>query len=321
VGTLLALIVAAAGCTAAGAPAPIPRHSFPPPQPIGVSDPASVPSAGGAAPQAECDPTVSLRPPAPMPQPGHMPPGSAASRIVDRGRLVLGTDQNIYLFAFRNPATGRIEGFDVDIAREIVKAIFGDDNDQHIQIVALTADERIRAVEEKRVDLLVDTTTITCGRLQQVGFSTVYYDAGQRILASRTSPIKSINDLGNQRVCAASGTTSISTIIEKAPTAHVISAKSWTDCMVLLQQGQADAITTDDTILYGLAAQDPTVHVVGDQFNPEPYGLAMAKANTDLVRFVNGVLDRIRADGTWRRIYEKWLPAPAPQPPLAHYGS
>jgi polar amino acid transport system substrate-binding protein len=316
---LAVVSVLLSACTAARQPSPVPHRPFVPPLPAGVSElPVSAPASGSATAET-CNPLQSLRPPVPMPEPGAMPPGSTMRKITDRGRLIIGTDQNINLFSYLDPVSGEIVGFDVDIAREVVKALFGNDNDDHIQIVVLAADERFKAIRDGRVDIVADATTITCARLQESAFSTKYYDAGQRILTSRSSPIKTIADLDNRTVCSNSGTTSIGTIAAKAPKAKVISAKYWTDCLVLLQQGQTEAITTDDTILYGLAAQDPTLHVVGEQINPEPYGLVMLKSATDFVRFVNGVLERIRQTGTWRAIYEKWLPKPAPEPPAAEY--
>jgi polar amino acid transport system substrate-binding protein len=81
-------------------------------------------------------------------------------------------------------------------------------------------------------------------------------------------------------------------------------------------------VSTDDVLLAGLAAQDPNTRVVGEPFTEEPYGIATAKSDTDLVRFVNGVLDRMRHDGTWTRLYQKWLAGPldaAALPPTPHY--
>ena len=80
----------------------------------------------------------------------------------------------------------------------------------------------------------------------------------------------------------------------------------------MLQQGQVDAISTDDVVLIGLAKQDPSVDVVGASMGVEPYGVGVKKENDDLVRFVNGVLEQMRADGTWERLYEKWLRRPRP---------
>jgi polar amino acid transport system substrate-binding protein len=100
----------------------------------------------------------------------------------------------------------------------------------------------------------------------------------------------------------------------------------WTDCLVALQEGTVDAISTDDTILYGLAAQDPYTNVIGPQFSHEPYGMAISQSHPEFVRFVNGVLDRMRADGTWTNIATKWLGPvlkplnlPIPPPPAGLY--
>ena len=72
-----------------------------------------------------------------------------------------------------------------------------------------------------------------------------------------------------------------------------------TDCLVMLQQGQVDAISTDNAILQGLAAQDPNTMIVGPAFTTEPYGMAISKAHPEFTSFVNGVLAQERADGTW----------------------
>jgi polar amino acid transport system substrate-binding protein len=236
--------------------------------------------------------------------------------IADRGRLIVGTDQNTFLFGFRDPFTGHIAGFDVDIAREVAAAIFGSGDDTRVQIVSLSGNERIEAARSGRVDIVVQTMTITCDRWREVAFSTVYYEAAQRILVPKSSPVQALVDLSGQRLCATTGSTSVSNILAKAPQAHVISAVYWTDCLVMLQQGQVDAISTDDTILSGLAAQDPTLHMVGGAFNAEPYGIAINQAAPDLLRFVNGVLERISADGTYLKICQTWLgEAASPRPP------
>jgi polar amino acid transport system substrate-binding protein len=99
--------------------------------------------------------------------------------------------------------------------------------------------------------------------------------------------------------------------------------KNLTDCLVALQQNQVQAISTDDTILAGLQRQDPNATVLSQVVESEPYGIAVAKDDQDLIRFVNGVLDRIRADGTWESVYAKWLESAlgATQPPAAQYAN
>ena len=91
---------------------------------------------------------------------------------------------------------------------------------------------------------------------------------------------------------------------------------------MLFQQGKVEAITGDDTILAGFVAQDPYAKVVGEPFSAEPYGIGVAADQVDLVRFVNGVLDQAKADGSWAASYERWLGdlGPAPVPPTSVYG-
>jgi polar amino acid transport system substrate-binding protein len=173
------------------------------------------------------------------------------------------------------------------------------------------------------VDIVVRTYSITCDRKQKVDFSTVYYYAKQRILAVKGSGIDSAASLSGKRVCAVTGTTSLSKLFELNPRPKVFSATTWTDCLLMLQQGQVDAISTDDAVLAGLAVQDHlNVEMVGDSMGIEPYGVGVKKENDDLVRFVNGVLERLRDDGTWERLYEARLQhdlGPSPGPPPARY--
>jgi polar amino acid transport system substrate-binding protein len=310
---LLAVALAVAGCGSSAAPASV---SVAPvePWPAGAKEVTTAPVAA----TAECDREVSLRP-GPLPSPGAMPPGSTMAAIAERGRLIVGVDQNTYLFGFRNPATGQLEGFDIDIAREIARSIFGDPD--RIQLRVVDASQRESALQSGEVDLVARTFSITCDRKRNVAFSTVYYYANQRILAIKGSGIDSPAALSGKRVCAVSGTTSLSALFALNPRPKLFSATTWTDCLVMLQQGQVDAISTDDVVLSGLALQDPNVEVVGPSIAVEPYGIGIKKENTDLVRFVNGVLEQIRDDGTWQQFYEARLRTlgPSPGPPAARY--
>jgi polar amino acid transport system substrate-binding protein len=122
-------------------------------------------------------------------------------------------------------------------------------------------------------------------------------------------------------VCVARGTTSLNRVREIDPPPVIITVVTWADCLVALQQREVDAVSTDDAILAGLMAQDPYLHIVGPDMANEPYGIGINLTNTALVRFVNGTLERIRADGTWDTLYRRWLTVlgPTPIPPAARY--
>ncbi len=311
----LAVVLAVAGCGASATPPPSVSVAPAPVRPAGAQEITSVP----ATPDAECgDPEASLRP-GPMPPPGNMPAGSTMAKIQQRGRLIVGVDQNTFGFGFRDPRSGELVGFDVDIAREMARAIFGEPDRIELQVV--DAGHREEALRSGQVDLVVRTFSITCERKQTIGMSTTYFIANQRILAPTTSGIASAADLPGKRVCAVAGTTSLRRIFALDPRPTLIGVTSWTDCLVMLQQGQADAISTDDVVLAGLADQDPSMALVGPSLGAEPYGVGVRLGDDDLLRFVNGVLEQIRTDGTWERLHATWLHSvgASPGPPRARY--
>jgi len=270
---------------------------------------AALPSAyaGGS------DATASLRPPASLPRPMAMPDGSTMKKIQDRGRLIVGVSQDKFAIGYLNPLTNELEGFDIEMAKAITRAIFGDE--RKLQIVSVSSAERIPLLKAGQVDMVISTFTINAARKQEINFSEVYYLSGQKVLVAKDSPAASIADLSGQRVCAPKGSTSAKNIVLANPQAKLVETVEFTDCLVLLQLGQVEAISTDDVILAGLAKQDPLTKVVGPNFTAEPYGIGMAKEQPDLVRFVNGVLVQIKGDGTWKRIYDKWFGAMGPQEP------
>jgi polar amino acid transport system substrate-binding protein len=305
--TLLATVVA--GCGSGSDPAQRAALAA-----LNVTAATSKPS--GATTSAVChNVTASLRPPATIPAPGHMPAGSYMARIKRRGYLLAGVAQDTLQFAYFNPLTGQVQGFEIDMLRQLARAIFGNPNDIHFK--AITTDERVPFVQQGRVDVVADAMTITCERRSQVGFSTVYYDAAQRILVpSHASPPPGF---AGEHVCVTKGSTSLTTLQHALPRAipHLVAQR--TDCLVLLQEGRVDAITSDDTILRGFQAQDPYTKITGPDLAAEPYGMAVSKAHPDFVRFVNGALAAMRSDGRWRAIYAKWLGRPTPAPPSAQY--
>jgi polar amino acid transport system substrate-binding protein len=257
--------------------------------------------------------TASLRPPASLPVPGQMPAGSYMAQIQKRGRLIAGVDQNTPLLAYLNPQTGQFEGAEIDLVRQLAKAILGNPND--VDFRALTTAQRFDAVRNGNVDIVVDAATITCARRRQVDFSTVYYNAGQRVLVPSNSPASSIAQLAGKKVCATTTSTTLLNLQKNYPTVKTVGVPQRSDCLVDLQEGTVDAISSDDTILLGLQSQDPYTKVIGPQLTPEPYGMAIAKANPEFVRFVNGVLAQLRADGGWTSIFHHWLGATTPPQP------
>ena len=312
--TAIAAVVILGGCTQQVDPAMPPVPTLAPPTPAGMEllrpEPPQAPDPAANA----CDRTASLRPFA-----SRIEADAAVAAIRKRGRLLVGLDIGSNLFSFRDPVTGEISGFDVDIAAEVARDIFGDPTAVEYRI--LSSAERIAALQNNAVDIVVKTMTITCERREKVNFSTTYFTAYQRILAPRESDIAGPEDLPGKRVCVARGTTSLKTVQQIDPPPAIVTVVTWADCLVALQQHEVDAVSTDDAILAGLVTQDPYLHIVGENMAEEPYGIGINLTNTALVRFVNGTLQRIRNDGTWDNLYRRWLSVlgPAPAPPTPRY--
>lgn len=268
-----------------------------------ITQPTTPPECGEA--------TASYAPTGALPGPSELPAGSTMAAIRERGRLIAGVSADTYLMASRNPFNGQIEGFDIDFVKQVARAIFGSDDPRFIQLRVITAGDRIPLLQSQDVDIVVRNMTINCTRWEDIAFSAEYYRSGQKLMVRQDladEGIDSVDELDGVRVCAPSGTSSLDNITRLAPGAVVVPAGSHTGCLVKFQQGDVDAITGDDTVLAGLAAQDPYA-VVPEQetFTDEPYGIGINDDDVDLVRFVNGILERMRTDGSWRASYVQWL--------------
>jgi polar amino acid transport system substrate-binding protein len=312
---LAVVALLAASCGSPGKPvdpAPVSNAAWPQPAHVGGPDK----TAGGGT-DTSCNPLASL------PPSGTIGSESTMAKIKARGKLIAGVDQTTFLFGFRNPTSGNLEGFDIDMVKAIAGSLFGT-ADGHVQFRAIPSSQRQEVLEKHQVDIVVRTYSITCARKKDVQFSSVYYQAGQRILVkkdSKESEATKLADLTGKRVCATKLSTSLAKIATDPAKLVPVSVDNWSDCLVMLQQGQVDAVSTDDTILAGMAAQDPTLKVVGEPFTEENYGIGVPKDNEDMVRYVNAVLEEIRGNGVWQSSYRTWVEArlgPA-SPPSAQY--
>ena len=309
----LALVGVLTACSTAYAPTPLPT-------PAASAAATTSPAPTTAAAPVTCDnATTSFSPLPSLPQAGTL--GGRLGEIVQRGYLVAGVSSDSLLLGSRNPLTNAIEGFDIDIVRELARAIFGDPN--KVKFTVITAAQRIPALQDRTVDVVARNMTMTCARWQQIAFSSEYYHSGQKVLVRKGSTATKLEDLGGQAVCAPLGTSSMA-VLAKYPDIKAVGSDTHTGCLVLFQQGQVAAITGDDTVLAGLAAQDPYAVVPkSDPITAEPYGLGFNKDDVTFVTYAKTVLEQLRSTGRWKAIYDTWLAGPlgpAPAPPVAVYG-
>ncbi|WP_448852699.1 transporter substrate-binding domain-containing protein [Corynebacterium sp. 335C] len=250
-------------------------------------------------------------------------PGTAEDRvpdIVERGRIIIGVEQSMNLLSYRDAATGDFSGFEVDLAREIARDIFGDPDAVDFRLIEPSGP--VAALADGSVDAVLRATSVTPARLGRADFSAPYLTARTGMLSVRGSGIDEFGDLEGKRVCV----TALSPLEElmraESPQSTLLLSAAWGDCLVSLQQYQAEAIVSDDTILAGIAAQEPgaVINPVGAE--DDQYAVAVQRGDVGLARQVNATLERIGRDGTWNRLFDKWFggylaPRPMPTPVYA----
>lgn len=231
---------------------------------------------------------------------------STLAAIEERDKFVVGVKFDTNLFGLKDPATDEVNGFDIDIAKEIAGDILGDP--EKIEFVEVTSKTRIPLLNNGKIDAIVATMTITEERKEEVNFSDVYFEAGQSLLVEKGSDIQSIDDIGaDTTVLAVKGATSGANLLELAPEATVSELENYQEAFLALKAGQGQALTTDNSILYGMAEQDDNYEVVGDTFTDEPYGIAIKKDDDEFTERVNTILADLKESGRYDEIYENWI--------------
>ncbi len=230
--------------------------------------------------------------------------GGAAGE--DSEKLVFGVKFDTKLFGLKNTTSGDVEGFDIDIAKLLAKEVLGDET--KIEFVEVTSKTRIPLLNKGDIDAIIATMTITEERKSEVDFTDVYFEAGQSLLVKKGSAIKSIEDLTKDTtVLAVKGSTSTDNIREAAPDAQVLEFENYAEAFTALKAGKGDTLTTDNSILLGMASEDDSFELVGGTFTDEPYGIAVKKGNTELLDKLNKALETIHSNGEFDKVYDKWF--------------
>ncbi|MBY0085394.1 transporter substrate-binding domain-containing protein [Brevibacillus sp. M2.1A] len=228
------------------------------------------------------------------------------AKIKERDKFVVGVKYDLNLFGLKDPATGNVEGFDIDIAKAIAKKVLGDEN--KIELKEVTSKTRIPMLKNGEIDAIIATMTITEDRKKEVDFSDVYFLAGQSFLVKKDSSINGLKDMQKgMKIVTAKGSTSAKNIRASAPDVEVLEFENYAEAFTALKAGQGDALTTDNALLYGMAKQDPNYRVTEETFTEEPYGIAISKGDAEFVKTVNDLLKEMKENGEYDKIYEKWI--------------
>lgn len=225
--------------------------------------------------------------------------------ILKRGHLIVGVSFNSKPFSFKD-SSGKVKGLEVDLAKEISKRMLGSSN--KVVFKNITPQNRIKAVTDGDVDMIISTMTITPQRSEIVSFSEPYFVAGQAICVKKDSKIETVDDLLNKKVVVILGTTGEENIKRFAPNALIRGYVDNAEAIKAFKSGVGDAITTDDSLLQGIVIDDNTYIILPDRLTEEPYGIAFKKSSqTDTFESkLNEIIEEIKLDGTLDIIKAKW---------------
>jgi glutamate transport system substrate-binding protein len=217
----------------------------------------------------------------------------------------------------KNP-DGKVTGFDIDVATFVAQQLGHKPED--IEWKEAPSGQRETLIQNRQVDYIVATYSITPERKQKVGFAGPYFQTGQSLLVRADN-----TDIGgpeslqnNKKLCSVSGSTPAQRIKDKYPGVQLQTYDTYSACVEALKNGAIDAVTTDAVILAGYAAQSPgTMKVVGQPFSVEVYGVGLDKNNNDLRGKINDALQKMIDTGAWKAAFETNLgpsgyPLPAP---------
>lgn len=195
------------------------------------------------------------------------------------------------------------KGFDVDVAKYVAKELgYAEDS---IEFVQAPSAQRETLLETGQVKLIFATYSITDKRKEKVSFAGPYFVAGQDLLvrADDTS-ITGPDSLAGKKLCSVKGSTSAQKVKEKVPGVNLQEFGTYSECVAGLDSGSVDALTTDNTILAGYAAQAQykgKFKVVGAPFSEERYGVGLKKGDKDTCEKVNAALKKMIDDGSWQK--------------------
>jgi ABC-type amino acid transport substrate-binding protein len=230
------------------------------------------------------------------------PSSTTMGKIQDAGQIRVGVKYDVPGFGLKNPRTGDVDGFDVDMARLVADKLGVD-----LKTVRTNSDNRIPLLQDGTVGLVFSTMTITVDRDAVIDFSRPYFIAHGRILTTKDSGITGPDDLNNRKVCTTAGSTYEGLLPDLAPDADLNTVDSYGKCFTLLENGRTDALVTDDVILAGFLQRDNSLAIVGPKLTTDPYGAGVKDGDTEFADLVSGVIDDSFNDGTWDSLDRKWI--------------
>ncbi|MDQ0202658.1 transporter substrate-binding domain-containing protein [Pectinatus haikarae] len=232
--------------------------------------------------------------------------GDIMKTIKDRGYIKVGSKVDVPLFGYKNPDSGELEGFEIDLAKAIAKKIFNDPS--KIEFTPVVAKTRGPLLDSGELDTVIATYTINDERKKQYDFSMPYYTDPVGLLVKQSDNISSIKDLNGKTIAVPQGATT-KKAVEDAAKAAGIEVKfaefpTYPECKAALMSGRASAYAMDTSNLAGYI--DDQTKILPDKFAPQEYGAATKKGNEALAKIINDTVKEMKDSGELDQLLVKW---------------
>jgi putative glutamine transport system substrate-binding protein len=220
--------------------------------------------------------------------------------------LKVGVKEDVPNFGWLNPDTNKHEGFEIEIAQAIAKKILGDAS--KVKFTGVTAATRGQLLDNGSIDMVLATFTVTQERRLLWDFSELYFTDAIALLVKKNSGFSNFKDLNGKTIGVAQTATTKDALMSAAVTQGITvkfnEYATYPEIKTALDSGRVDCFSVDKAILLGYV--EDSVTILPDLFNPQPYGAALKKGNTELLNVVNGVLDEMEKSGELSRLLEKY---------------
>lgn len=229
-----------------------------------------------------------------------------------RDKIRIGVLDNAAPFSSRD-SVGRSSGFEVDLGRELAKAIFGPqrDIDSVIEWVSVDRGTGVSALTSLQADVTIARLVATEERTAVIDLTDHYFVTGERLLVTSTNnEIKDVADLDTKTVCVQRGSGVAEHVDEANPSARTLELDTYASCLGALKAGQVDAVGADEVLLWGLMRENPDTRLAGGPLAPERYAIGVKKNTSDrngFLPFLNTWLAGVVRDGTWGRLYTQHI--------------
>ncbi|MCW6035685.1 transporter substrate-binding domain-containing protein [Spirulina subsalsa FACHB-351] len=234
-----------------------------------------------------------------------LPIGAAGlGEIRQRGRLVVGVNENVRPLAFRDE-NGELQGLEIDLARQLAQELLG--SREAVVFKAVNNRDRLPVLLAGEVDLTIARLTATPSRSRLVNFSRHYYLDGTTFI-TRNPQIQRLGDLVGAKIAVLEQSSTIAVVRHVLHPVELVGVSSYVEALHLLELGEVDAFAGDRTILIGWVQEHPQYHILGVRLSGEPLAVALPKGlqHSDLYIAVNNALTRWHRSGWLQERLDYW---------------